>query len=581
MKYVGIFFGEKGEHDLSSYQTCIGYECQTCYKFFGEGDSYLHSFYYGECENCFMLESEYECLHEPYSEQTCLGYLCKHCWEEYGEGNDNHNLTNVAYCKGYYCYNCNGFVGEVDLNNHRWHYGKCEFCEIECEHAGGFPTCKGQKCDVCESWYGETNENNHVWYYGSCYYHDVDFPSDLECDHNWNDWGKCEVCGYSCEHNLVTENGVCEVCEHIMDFSVTTDGITTYYSDLNKSLEEAVDGSYLKLHTNSLDERVELNKAIIFDINGKEVMSPTFWYIYVYANVTFIDSVGGGYVEYGIDVFSECTFLSGSFRYIAVSYTVEGLRIKDLLDECSVIYTGVEGLVEDLNVAIVHNPLIKSNHSLIQTCVGNICEVCNDVSGEKDLNKHKFENYQISSEAKCEVNAKETGVCIYCETVTDTRDIENTMLEHVDENKDHICDNECGKTNVCEHLDTDTNYLCDYCSLEVAHNMSEYKYDNEGHWKECNNDGCDEKTTKEAHSLSDWNVVKEATEQEKGLKVRNCSCGYKEEEEIPVLEVPTPTPTPTPTPDPVKKGCKGSLVVSMFGMVTLLGACLTFKRKKD
>lgn len=44
---------------------------------------------------------------------------------------------------------------------------------------------------------------------------------------------------------------------------------------------------------------------------------------------------------------------------------------------------------------------------------------------------------------------------------------------------------------------------------------------------------------------------------------------------------PTPEPQPQPTPEPSKKGCKGSLVASIFGMVALLGACLTFKRKKD
>ena len=35
------------------------------------------------------------------------------------------------------------------------------------------------------------------------------------------------------------------------------------------------------------------------------------------------------------------------------------------------------------------------------------------------------------------------------------------------------------------------------------------------------------------------------------------------------------------TTEKPKKGCKGSLVASVFGLVALLGACLTFKRKKD
>lgn len=49
------------------------------------------------------------------------------------------------------------------------------------------------------------------------------------------------------------------------------------------------------------------------------------------------------------------------------------------------------------------------------------------------------------------------------------------------------------------------------------------------------------------HAFGDWTVVKEATEEEAGLKERVCACGEKETEELPKIEPTTPEEPDEPT----------------------------------
>jgi hypothetical protein len=50
-------------------------------------------------------------------------------------------------------------------------------------------------------------------------------------------------------------------------------------------------------------------------------------------------------------------------------------------------------------------------------------------------------------------------------------------------------------------------------------------------------------------------------------------------------EEPTPTPTPTPTPgpsdEPEQKGCGGSVLASIFGLLTLVGATIVLRKKRE
>ncbi len=86
----GLYYGdETGEHRLGE-QTCQGYECIDCYKFFGEKN-----------DNHVNLSAW----------QTCQGYLCLGCDEYIGEKGE-HNLSTQQYCAGYRCADCYGYFGE-------------------------------------------------------------------------------------------------------------------------------------------------------------------------------------------------------------------------------------------------------------------------------------------------------------------------------------------------------------------------------------------------------------------------------------------------------------------------------------
>ena len=58
----------------------------------------------------------------------------------------------------------------------------------------------------------------------------------------------------------------------------------------------------------------------------------------------------------------------------------------------------------------------------------------------------------------------------------------------------------------------------------------EWKKDKVQHWKEC---GCGEKTEIANHRFGEWEITKQATEQEEGIREKSCeTCGYKETEKI-------------------------------------------------
>ena len=69
-----------------------------------------------------------------------------------------------------------------------------------------------------------------------------------------------------------------------------------------------------------------------------------------------------------------------------------------------------------------------------------------------------------------------------------------------------------------------------------------------------------------------------------GLVSVVAACNKKTEEHktpTPVETEKTPAPTPTPTPDK-EKGCGGSVIASLFGVVALAGAVLVVsKRRKE
>lgn len=69
---------------------------------------------------------------------------------------------------------------------------------------------------------------------------------------------------------------------------------------------------------------------------------------------------------------------------------------------------------------------------------------------------------------------------------------------------------------------------------EHEHNWSsEWSYDEDNHWKECEDDGCTQITESAAHTYGEWTVTKQPTETEEGSRERACTvCGHKQTETL-------------------------------------------------
>ena len=72
--------------------------------------------------------------------------------------------------------------------------------------------------------------------------------------------------------------------------------------------------------------------------------------------------------------------------------------------------------------------------------------------------------------------------------------------------------------------------------LEHSHSKSTtWENDEEKHWKTCTS--CNDLLDQGEHTYGEWNVIKDSTESELGLKERTCSvCSYSEQEEIALKE---------------------------------------------
>ncbi|MBQ6864904.1 MAG: leucine-rich repeat protein [Clostridia bacterium] len=102
-------------------QTCMGYLCDVCWCYFGEGD---------------------ESLHVTDGVQTCAGYYCSFCRYYFGEPDDTAHSWNRGYC-----YTCNSYFPEDMECAHKWSLGICDICGVKCSH----DLDKNLICTVCES----------------------------------------------------------------------------------------------------------------------------------------------------------------------------------------------------------------------------------------------------------------------------------------------------------------------------------------------------------------------------------------------------------------------------------------------
>ncbi len=103
------------------------------------------------------------------------------------------------------------------------------------------------------------------------------------CDHESYKNGKCTVCGYVCPHEDVTEKGgvySCDICNQTMTVMVETADGKSYTTDLAAALNDAEDGTTVKLLGDAvLTKNVEISgdgKKVILNLNDHDISQKTW-----------------------------------------------------------------------------------------------------------------------------------------------------------------------------------------------------------------------------------------------------------------------------------------------------------------
>ncbi len=167
---------------------------------------------------------------------------------------------------------------------------------------------------------------------------------------------------------------------------------------------------------------------------------------------------------------------------------------------------------------------LVGNHVYDNACDAD-CNECGDTRVPAD---HVYDN---GCDADCNVCGaiREVADHVYdndcdadCNTCGETREVAGHVY-------DNDCDadcNTCGETReVAGHVyDNDCDADCNTCgeTREVADHAWETKYDDNGHWTECN---CGATSDVVAHEYT-WEVTTEATDAANGEKSGTCDCGH-------------------------------------------------------
>ena len=421
-------------------------------------------------------------------------------------------------CMGYYCDTCGLYYGDRDSSKH-------ELDTVQ--------TCSGYKCKHCNRYFGEAAPDNHIW----------------------STEGMCTACFTWHDHKTFDENGMCTVCKYAHPYVLTSSGTTTYYQKLTDALTAAKDGDTIKMQNDDGEHYlgVEITKAITLDLNGHTMSTPSSDSFAVKANVTFTDSVGGSYCEYGIMLYTSCTFSGGGFRYIAISSDFETEdNLDDYLATCCDYYNysyifgsdggGTVGSLVDLSSKkdtfdLENAVMIKTNHSIVEvgaqdaTCTesghtaGEYCENCDytTITKTSDPTGHTFGSVQ-HKDADCTSGGYDYKQCSSC--------------------------NKYFAPDAVENAANGKNDYSSFTTQKLNHSYTgDIKMDTNGkngtHSYKCVN-GCGQYGGAVAHEWDNGEITTPASHLKEGIKTYKCACGAEYTEPVSKLEGHSYTPTVVP-----------------------------------
>ena len=152
------------------------------------------------------------------------------------------------------------------------------------------------------------------------------------------------------------------------------------------------------------------------------------------------------------------------------------------------------------------------------------CSRCDEIA-ENDV--HTFGEWHEKVKATCTEDGSEECVCSVC-NYTQTRVVKALTHNYVDTVTAPTCTEQGYTTHVCSNCN-DT-YVDTYVDA-LNHDFVEKWSTNETHhWHECSR--CDEIAENDVHTFGEWDIITEATTDNKGTRSHVCTvCGYKATEE--------------------------------------------------
>ena len=176
------------------------------------------------------------------------------------------------------------------------------------------------------------------------------------CSHESYQNGKCTTCGYVCPHEDVKENGgvyTCRTCGLTMTVMVeTADGNVSYTTDLGAALNNAEDGTTVKLLGDLVLTKsaniVGGNKTVTLDLNGHNITRATWQTIQVKGNTgdgtkTKLVITGSGEIRFNVEAAD-----GGQLDMSGWTGTVEWV---DLENACDFVGPTGDGHLGELNIS--------------------------------------------------------------------------------------------------------------------------------------------------------------------------------------------------------------------------------------